>query len=216
MLLLVTDRASFGKEIAVRLESTGIYLFRSSFETALFYAREKDTGGAILDGVPDLKKAEDLCKSLKKEYPELPVALLLSPSENLDAPADLLIRATTPEALWEELLAFSVTICGFRVSPLSSFHLFIGENRDDVLYKGCRLRLSQKEYELLRILFYRAPKWTTADDLMELCYPDGGRKISTLFSLVSAINRKVKELGESPLILCRRNVGYRLCNAVLL
>ena len=216
MLLLCTDRTSFGKELALRLTESGVYLFRTSLETSLFYCRKKDTGGTIVDGVPDLQKAEDLCKSLKKEYPELPIALLVAQDEAPDAPVDTLIREDRIGALLEQTLEFAVTVCGFRTSQLSTFHLFVGEDRNSVLYKGYRLPLSQKEYELLRILFYRAPNWTTADDLMELCYPDGGRKISTLFSLVSRINKKVKESDGLPLILCRKNLGYRLCDTVLL
>ncbi|MBQ7173325.1 MAG: winged helix-turn-helix domain-containing protein [Clostridia bacterium] len=216
MLLLATDRPSFGKDLTARLEAAGVYLFRVPLETALFYAHKKDTGGAILDGALELQKAEALCKSLKEAYPELPVALLLTPKGTPDAPADRLIRETSPDAVFDEALEFAVKICGFRTSPLSTFHLYVGNDRSDVLYKGYRLPLSQKEYELLRILFYRAPNWTSADDLMELLYPDGSRKISTLFAHISHINKKVKACGEPPLILCRKGLGYRLCDTVLL
>ena len=92
----------------------------------------------------------------------------------------------------------------------------MGESKDEVLYKGYPLLLSQKEYELLRILFYRSPSWTSADDLMDLCYPTGERKISALYALVKKINQKVREYGEEPLILCQRNRGYRLCDAVMI
>ena len=216
MLLLVTDRKEFGKELVDALLSKGVYLFRSSFETGAFYCREKDTGGMILDGIPDLQKAEHLCKSLKKEYPELPVAFLLTKKAQPNADVDMLIRESDPERLLESLLEFAVTICGFRTNALSVYYLLVGETKEEVYYKGYPLALSQKEYELLRILFYRVPKWTSADDLMDLCYPTGRHKLSALFALVSRINKKVKEYGEAPLILCQRKLGYRLCDAAMI
>ena len=215
MLLLVTDRSAFGKQLTQKLLQAGVYAFRVPYETGAFYCEEKDTGGVIFDGIPSLKKAEDLCKSLKKLYSELPTAIMLSLDATPDAKADMLIRETDPAALFERVLEFATMVCGFRTSALSTFHLTVGESKDDVFYKGYRLALSQKEYELLRILFYRAPKWTSADDLMELCYPEGKAKISALFSLVSRINAKVKEFGEAPLILCEKRVGYRLRDAVM-
>lgn len=215
MLLLVTDRSAFGKQLAQKLLQECVYTFRASFENGAFYCDKKDTGGVIFDGICDLKRAEDLCKKLKQEYPELPTAILVAPDATPNADADRIIRAIDADAQAEEILEFAKTICGFRTSVLSTFHLTVGESKDDVFYKGYRLALSQKEYELLRILFYRAPRWTSADDLMELCYPEGETKISALFALISRINAKVKEMGEAPLILSERKIGYRLRDAVM-
>ena len=216
MLLLVTNRSAFGKQLAQKLLQECVYTFRASFENGAFYCDEKDTGGVIFDGVCDLARAEELCKKLKKEYPELPTALLAAPNATPNAEADRIIRETDPDAQADQILEFAKTICGFRTSTLSTFHLTVGTSKDDVFYKGYRLVLSQKEYELLRILFYRAPRWTCANDLMELCYPEGDTKISALFALVSRINKKVKEFGESPLILSEKKVGYRLRSTVML
>lgn len=215
MLLLVTDRNRFGKQLVDALLSKGVYLFRASYETGAFYCREKDTGGVIFDGVPSLAAAEFLCKSLKNEYPELPTALLVTRSAIPNAKADCIIRESDPEAIFSRVLEFATEVCGFRTSTLSTFHLTVGESKDEVYYKGYPLALSQKEYELLRILFYRAPKWTSADDLMELCYPEGDAKIDALFALVSRINAKVKESDGAPLILSERKNGYRLRGAVM-
>ena len=59
MLLLVTDRSTFGKLLAQELLEAGVYAFRASYETGAFYCEKKDTGGVIFDGVPNLKPAED-------------------------------------------------------------------------------------------------------------------------------------------------------------
>ena len=188
MLLLATDRPSFGKNLATRLQQSGIYLFRSSLETTRFLCREKDTGGVILDAVTDLKACERIAGELRAEYPEIPIALIVLPRAVPNADVDCIIRETDPDAIFSAALEFAVKGCGFRTSALSTFYFFVGERKEDVLYKGYRLSLSQKEYELLRILFYRAPRPTSPEDLLDLLYPAGGRKLSSLYTLVSSIH----------------------------
>ena len=106
MLLLVTDRSAFGKQLAQKLLQECVYTFRASFENGAFYCDEKDTGGVIFDGVCDLARAEELCKKLKKEYPELPTALLAAPNATPNAEADRIIRETDPDVFPLDLSSY--------------------------------------------------------------------------------------------------------------
>ena len=174
MFIIITDRTPFGKKLSKALENEGVFSHLCPLETALFHCREKDTGGVLLDACKDQKRAEELCRTLRRTYPGLPILMLAYPRQIVNAPADGILRDTDERALTEPLLDFCHTVCGFLKKSMATFYLTVGSDPQSVFYMGYPLHLPQKAFELLRCLFYRAPRNVTVQELLELCYVDGG------------------------------------------
>jgi len=79
-----------------------------------------------------------------------------------------------------------------------------------------RMPLSPKEHEILRCLFYRWPRATTAEDLLALCYPEGGKAKENVAVQIGRINQRAKSIHPRPLIVFQRNTGYRLRNGIVI
>ncbi len=219
MILLISDRPHLSREMAHSLLEGGIYLFCASFENAVFMARTKDIGGVILDGVPHPKAASALAGLLRSKYPDMPMALVLTPSlrqmeEQLCFPVECILREADPAALSAKMLAFCRRI-GWSAEGLQSFELSIGTSPSEVVYMGYPFPLARREYALLRCLFYRSPDLTPADDLMSLCYPKERKSISNITLLVHNINQHALKIDPRPLIVNVYGKGYRLRDGIL-
>lgn len=213
MLLFVTNR-SIGKEIpAEPFTAAGIFCYCSSYRNALKTFREKDVGAVVLDGTSALGNAEALCHTLHTEAPEMPIALIVTPSDRPNADTDALIRVSSPEEIPSAILQFCKER-GFFDTVLSSPYLSFAEPGYAVRLLGYPLKLSPVEYRLLHCLFYLAPRIVPAEDLWALSFPGRSVKLSALSVLISKINRRAKPLGADPLIKNVYGQGYRLSNAI--
>lgn len=215
MLILVSDRRDFATSLAEALVPHGIFSLCASHETARFLCEAKDCGGALLDGVPDPHVAEELCRDLRKSYPDLPIALLIPDGYVPHAQADRLLRQENPDALLLELLPFCRTVCGWCTEKLTSFSLTVGGDPQDTRYMGYPLPLPPREHILLRCLFYRAPRLTSPDDLLAMCYPGRAVSAASLSVMISEINRRAASIDPRPLILNAYGKGYRLRSGIL-
>ena len=216
MLLIVSDRAEFFEEIAVRLHMRGIYAFQIPCCTADFYCKSRDTGGVILDCTEDLHAGEALCRKIRDTYPDMPIAAVILPTHIPNMPATRMIRsAEALHPLFEEILDFCRTACGWNTEALSTYSLSVTQDRTQTQYMGYLMPLSEREHRILHFLFYRAPQVTTLDDLLSLCYPEGGVKAGNVVEMISRINRHAKRIDPRPLIINIRNKGYRLRDGIL-
>lgn len=210
MLILVTDRKAFGERLAAALFQRGVFLLRSSTETALFLCREKDCGGVLIDGTDRPDAAEQLCRDLRIRYPKMPISLLLEDEQITSAEADKLLRGKNFDIILQDALEFCTVHMGWREGPMTSFSLSVGSDPLETVYMGYPLRLSPREHVLLRCLFYRAPRLTSADDLLSLCYPADPPSIASLSVTVASVNRKAALIDPRPLIVNLYGKGYRL------
>ncbi len=219
MILLVSDRTKWRREIAQRVFDGGIYLFCASYENAVFTVREKDTGGVIMDGIPAPEKAALLAEELRNRYPEMPLSVVLTPTVraleiDLPFPVECILREANTDLLCAELKAFCAR-CGWRGEHLQTFELSLGMDPVETLYMGYPFPLSPREHAILRCLFYRAPELTASDDLMSLCYPGEYKSISTLAPLIHEINRRALKFAPRPLIVNVYGKGYRIRDGIL-
>lgn len=214
MLLIVSDRSAFRRDLSIALTARGIFCFSVPYETARFYCDEKDIGGALLDGIPRIDLAEQLCRDFVGRYPEMPVAVLLRPEVIPDLPASRLIRLSGSDPAVEPVESFCLELCGWR-QELSTYALTVGNDPEKTRLLGYPLPLSAREHILLRCLFYRAPRLTSPDDLLSLCFPEGTQKIGNLSVLISRINRASKTVCGFPLIVSEYGKGYRLTGGIV-
>ena len=214
MLLYVSDRPH-GNAVCKHLFSRGILLFRASFETARFLCEKKDTGGVVIDCIPNLSAGEALCRDLRLRYPTMPIAALVSPDCVPNLACDLLIRAEdAPDTIAARVEDFYVSLCGWSAKSLSTFALTLNFDTREVHYLGYPLSLTPTELCLLYCIFYRSPQATTADDLLSLCYFGRSRSISNVSVQLHRINQKASRIDPRPLIIHTRD-GYRLRDGIV-
>ena len=165
MLVLITDRPLIAHTLRKHLTAHGVYLFCAPTETGAFICEKKDTGGVILDCVPNLSRGEELCRTLRAAEPDMPITAIVPPESIPDLPADRILRDTSVTSLCNAAWEFCL-FCGWRERPFSTFELSVGLDPAKTVYMGYPLSLSPREHALLRCLFYRSPTPTSADDLM--------------------------------------------------
>lgn len=216
MLCMVTQETAFGKRIATALTERGIFLFRCTPDNAAFFCEEKECGGVMLDARTQLSAMLKFCQELRRRYPPMPIALLAAPGAAVFGQPDCILRQTDFDAQLEALYEFGVRVCGFRTQVLSTPTLSVTSNPDECLYMGVRFPLSPREHTLLRCLFYRYPRVTSADDLMSLCYHDADCKIGNLAVQLHAVNQRAERLGLPPLVVNVYRKGYCLRDGILL
>ena len=215
MLVIITERTAWWKDHAVRLNREGIFAYLVPFEQGLRFCRTRATGGVVIDCVRQLKRGEILCRRLRTLYPDLPIAALICSKAVPDMPLTHLWRAEERD-LYPALLEFCTAACGWEIGPLSTHALTVDGNPQKTSYMGCALPLTEREHLLLRCLFYRAPRITSAKDLMRLCYPGQTKSAGNLAVHVQSINQKAARIDPRPLIVNERAKGYRLRDGILL
>lgn len=196
------------------LENEGVFTYVTPLETALFYCREKDIGGVLLDIRHAQKDGEVLCRALRREYPPLPILVLAHPRQVINAPADGILRNTDEQSLAEPLLDFCYTVCGFPKKPMTTFYLLVGNDPQSVLYMGYPMPLPNRAYQILRCLLYRAPGNVPVQDLLELCYVEGGSATNVAVQ-IHTINAEAKQIDPRPLVIYEYKKGYRIRDGIL-
>ena len=215
MLMIITDRRDLGKSLASILADRGIFSFECPRETGAFYCEEKDTGGVILDCVPNQTEGEALCRALRRAYPEMPILVLAAKESRPNVEADMLLRDAPLGDLLPDILEFCRRVCDFSAEPLSSYFLTVGSTPDEVFYMGYPMKLSPRAFHLLRCLFYRYPHQVSTEDLMALCYPEGHEKSNNLAVQIHHINEAALRIDPRPLIVNEYGKGYKLREGIL-
>ena len=210
MLVLVTAHKSRHLELVHTLLGYGIFTYVTTPDAAQAVCRDKDTGGVVLDCVGMLTAGEALCRALRAEYPLLPIAAMVAADAVPNMEIHALLREGDPARLTADLLDFCQRTCGWRTSVLSTFSLTVTNAPEETVYMGYRMPLSAREHTVLRCLFYRSPSYTTADDLLALCYPQGHQRAANLTVQICNINRRAARIDPRPLIVNHRGRGYRL------
>jgi len=215
MILFVTERREYHLESLQRLTAEGIFLYPCHFRASVTLCRKKDIGGVVIDCVGEMPKSELLCERLRREQPdEMPIAAIVTPKSIPCLAIDRLIRDHGGD-LFDDLLDFCVTNCGWSTDPLSTFYLRVGKNPAENLYMGHPFPLAPRAHTILRCLFYRAPALTSTKDLLRLCYPEGTQVADNLAIQIRNINLLAKKINPHPLIVNEYGKGYRLRDGIL-
>ena len=215
MFLYISDRTQMALFMQKALSEKGFFLLHCPIETAEFICEKKDTGGIVLDGISDLKRAESLCDRLHALYPLLPIAVIVSANSIPNLTADALIRDTDDTtALIDSISDFFTRSCHWISGALTTYSLSLDPHTLRVYYMGYPLPLSKTEFRVLHCLFYRSPSVTATDDLMELCFPGVHRSVSNLLLRIRQINSHASKIDPRPLII-KEHGGYRLRNGIV-
>ena len=220
-ILLIEDEAHIRSFLRISLEAHGYVVFETrSGEAGLALAGEMQPQLVILDlGLPDLD-GQQVIKRFR-EWSEVPILVLsVRNDENekvraLDAGANDYI--TKPAGI-SELMARVRVLLRTRESQDSDSTVYerkglrIDLPRREVRLDGKPVRVTRKEYELLRLLVRAAGRVLTHQHLLrELWGPGFTNETHYLRVLVSGLRQK---LGDDPAdphyIVTEQGVGYRL------
>ncbi len=213
MLLIITDREGWAFHLSPLLLENGIYHLCVPTSFGTFACEREDTGAVILDCVTSLARGEHICADLKRRYPNLPVAMVVSPEARPNAHADAVLRDKSLDTLCENI----ASLCqanGWSSAPLSTYYLRMGaQNRVD--YMGHSFALSPAEFRILHCIFYRSPQPTNSEHLVAFCANDGASSEESLAVLIYRINQKAALIDPRPLIVNEYGKGYRLRDGII-
>lgn len=215
MLLLISDRRELRASLAAALTRRGIFLWDVPLESAAHVSHQRDTGGVLLDTVGNPQGAAQLFSLLRERYPALPIAILAAPGQIVSLLADAILREGPIEETTDATEEFYRKGCGWQGETLSSHALAIGAEGEACRYLGYSLSLSPLERRILACLFYRSPRYTSPEELLELCFPSTAHRIQNVAVQIGRINRAAAHIDPRPLIVNRYGVGYRLREGIL-
>jgi two-component system KDP operon response regulator KdpE len=222
-ILVVDDEPAILRFLHASLESQG-YIVATALDarTALDMVRRNTADLIILDlGLPDMDGL-DVIRQIRDGGETLPI-IILSNRENesakvtaLDLGADDYV--TKPFGI-DELLARIRTAQRHRLQQEGERPLFqAGDLSVDlvrrlVTVRGSEVKLTPREYEVLRLMMANAGKVLTHHFIVQKIWGRGAN-VQYLRIYIRALRQKIEADPERPtLILTEIRVGYRLCQA---
>lgn len=99
-------------------------------------------------------------------------------------------------------------------SEMSLFGGFLQYDGDCVFYLGYPLALTGSERQILLCLMKNHPSPIAAEDFPLRGLALSGDPHGLLRAHISHINRKALAIGGRKLIVCRKNLGYKIANSL--
>jgi two-component system KDP operon response regulator KdpE len=220
-VLVVDDEPAIRRMLAVALEPAGFIITQTeSGSAALDVVRRDEADLLLLDlGLPDLDGL-DVIRRIRGSGSTVPIIVLSSRAdesgkvEAFDLGADDYL--TKPFGM-DELLARIRALQRYRLQPqvpptvLEAGSLRVNLNRRTVTVRGTEVKLSPREYDLLRLMITHAGKVLTHAFILRNVW-GSGTDIQYLRIYISSIRRKIELSPEQPrILLTEQGVGYRLC-----
>jgi two-component system KDP operon response regulator KdpE len=219
-ILVIDDDPAIRRMLAVALEPSGFIISQTDSGTvALDAVRRNDADILLLDlGLPDVNGL-DVIRRIRMSGSAVPIIVLSSRAdeggkvEAFDLGADDYL--TKPFGI-EELLARIKALQRYRLQPqtqptvIEAGELRINLNRRSVTVRGIEVKLSPREYDLLRLLVTHAGKVLTHGYILKNIWGSDS-DIQYLRIYVSSIRRKIELTpGQHRILLTEQGVGYRL------
>ena len=174
----------------------------------------------ILDIMLPKLNGYEVCKILKKEIPDLPIIMLTAKSQESEIVTGLELGAddyiTKPFSVLELLARINALFRRVASgSGLQEIHRFgdleINFKKYNARKKGKSLKLSPREYELLRCFIERQGEIISREELLKHIwgydsYPD----TRTVDAHIAKLRRKIEDNPEEPkLIVTIHGIGYK-------
>ena len=185
--------------------------------TALDYLTFDDYDGVILDLMMPKLDGISVVKEMRRNNNNTPVLILTAKSEiadkviGLDAGADDYL--TKPFSM-KELLARVRAITRRKSNELKAFSykdLTLNNQTYELFYHDKSVRLSSKEYQVMELLINNPKKLISTETLMDRVWGyDSEAEINVVWVYISALRKKLQNLGTNVVISAVRGVGYKL------
>ena len=221
-VLIVEDDLALRLSVKSTLESAGFRPYGApSGEEALDALRTNDFETVLLDiNMPGIGGIET-CRRIRRTHPLLPIVMLTvrdqeaDKVEALDAGADDYI--TKPFQFLELAARLRSAIRRFRTStrssdePVKVADIVLDPTAHRVTRAGREIRLTPREFELLKVLMQRAGQLITHQRLLALVWgPAYGAEREYLRTYISQLRRKLEDDPAHPAYLLTDSyLGYR-------
>jgi DNA-binding response OmpR family regulator len=217
-ILVVEDDEAIASGLARVLDSQGYDVTRVGGGRAALAAGADPVDLVILDlGLPDMDGI-DVCRTLRRAHPELPILILSARDQELDVVSgldagadDYLVKPFKLSELLARVRAQLRRAAAIEqvedAEPLEAGALRVDLGARRAWLDGAELRLRRKEFDLLALLVTEAGRAVTRDRIMrEVWDTDWLGSTKTLDTHVLSLRNK---LGADA-ITTMRGVGYRL------
>ncbi len=174
----------------------------------------------ILDLMLPKRNGYEVCKSLKKEIPELPIIILTAKSQEVEIVTGLELGAddyiTKPFSVLELLARIKAVLrrtkSGSQIPEVyRSGDLEINFRKYSTRKKGKSLALSPREYEILKYFIERRGEIVSREDLLNQVWGyDSFPNTRTVDTHIAKLRQKIEDNPENPeLIITIHGIGYK-------
>ncbi len=192
-------------------------------EEALSKADEFMPHLVILDVMMPKKNGFDVCRILRKKYPNLVIIMLTAKGEETSKVTGLNIGAddyiTKPFSTLELLarvnaffrkLALQITPPALNEDESAQFcGISLDFKKYEAVKNGVPIDLNVREFQLLRLFCERRGEVISREELIQLI--DSSSSSRTIDNYIVKLRQKIEEDSENPkLILSIRGMGYKL------
>ena len=220
-ILIIEDEKDMVTGLKFNLEARD-YAVITAFDGEAGYqkALEEMPDLVILDLMLPRLNGYEVCKRLKKEIPELPIIMLTAKSQEAEIVTGLELGAddyiTKPFSVLE-LLARIKTLfrrikSGSEIPEVHRFgNLEINFKKYEARKKGNPLKLSPREYELLKCFIEREGEIVSRDELLKQVWGyDSFPNTRTIDTHIAKLRHKIEDNAEEPkLIVTIHGIGYK-------
>jgi len=220
-ILIIEDDISILEGLKDNLEFEGYRVItETNGKRGLKLAREKDIGLLLLDIMLPGLNGYEICRTIKKEYPELPIIMLTARGSEMDKVSGLDIGAddyiTKPFSLPELLARIRAAFRRTTDQPAVPEYYSFGNVRLDFIklqaYVGDKeISLSAREFAILQYMIRHEGKAIHRHDLLnEVWGYEAMPTTRTVDNSILDLRKKLEETPSKPKhILSVRGVGYR-------
>jgi DNA-binding response OmpR family regulator len=174
----------------------------------------------ILDIMLPKLNGYEVCKRLKKEIPDLPIIMLTAKSQEAEIVTGLEIGAddyiTKPFSVLELLARIKAIFRRIKSgSEIPEVHRFgdleINFKKYEARKKGKPIKLSPREYELLKWFIEREGEIISRDELLNQVWGyDSFPNTRTIDTHIAKLRHKIEDNPEEPkLIVTIHGIGYK-------
>ena len=220
-ILIVEDEKDMVTGLKFNLEARD-YAVIAAYDGEAGYqkALEEKPDLVILDLMLPKRNGYEVCKSLKKEIPDLPIIILTAKSQEAEIVTGLELGAddyiTKPFSVLELLARIKSVLrrakSGSQIPEVYRFgNLEINFRKYSARKEGKSLTLSPREYEILKCLIERQGEIVSRDDLLNQVWGYYScPNTRTVDAHIAKIRRKIEDTPEEPkLIITIHGIGYK-------
>lgn len=220
-ILIIEDEKDMVTGLKFNLEARDYTVIAAyDGETGYQKAIEEQPDLVILDLMLPKLNGYEVCKKLKKEVPDLPIIMLTAKSQEAEIVTGLELGAddyiTKPFSVLELLARIKAVFrrvkSGSGIPEVHRFgNLEINLKKYEARKNGKSLKLSPREYEILRCFIERKGEIVSRDELLNQVWGyDSFPNTRTIDAHIAKLRRKIEDKSEEPkLIITIHGIGYK-------